>query len=77
MYFLPEARGLGVGQRMLDRCLEAAAKAGYRRCYLETLKHMHQARALYERNGFVRVDKPMGKTGHFGCDAWYVRELNP
>jgi putative acetyltransferase len=37
MYFLPEARGRGLGAALLQRCLESARGSGYRRCYLETL----------------------------------------
>jgi putative acetyltransferase len=75
MYFLPEARGLGLGRRMLDTCLEAARAAGFRRCYLETLASMRDAARLYERHGFAPVPKPLGTTGHFTCDRWYLREL--
>jgi putative acetyltransferase len=75
MYFLPALRRQGVGQRLLTRCLETARALGYRVCYLETLLAMKGARALYEKNGFSPIDKPMGATGHFGCDAWYVRDL--
>jgi len=75
MYFLPRTRGMGLGARLLARCLEAAREMGYQRCYLETLRSMTAARRLYERTGFVAVDKPMGETGHFGCDAWYVRKI--
>jgi putative acetyltransferase len=75
MYLLPEARGLGVGQALLDAALAAASRLRYRRCYLETLSHMHQARRLYEKNGFVRRDGPLGHTGHFGCNTFYERGL--
>ncbi|MGV3523400.1 MAG: GNAT family N-acetyltransferase [Candidatus Sericytochromatia bacterium] len=75
MYFLPELRGLGLGQKVMDRCLQAARELGYTHCYLETLASMTQARALYVKNGFVPLAGPMGATGHFGCDAWYIREL--
>ncbi len=76
MYFLPEARGLGLGERMLRQCLVFAREAGYRTCYLETLTGMAQAQKLYERLGFQRLDKPMGATGHFGCDRWYALDLS-
>ncbi len=75
MYFLPEARGRGLGSRMLEACLQAARSAGYRRCYLETLSSMHAAARLYERHGFAPVSRPLGATGHFTCDRWYLREL--
>jgi len=75
MYFYPEVRGLGIGQEMLSRCIDGARRAGFERMYLETLARMRAARALYERNGFARLEGPIGKTGHFGCDAYYARAL--
>jgi putative acetyltransferase len=75
MYFMPEARGVGMGARLLGHILDQAANAGYRTCYLETLRSMGQARRLYEAFGFRHIDGPMGATGHFRCDAWYVKEL--
>jgi putative acetyltransferase len=75
MYFLPEARGAGMGRRLLAAVLEAARKARYKICYLETLESMTQARRLYESEGFERLCKPMGATGHFGCDSWYALKL--
>jgi putative acetyltransferase len=75
MYFLPEARGLGAGARMMARCLGAARAAGFTHCYLETLRGMEAAMRLYERSGFRRIDGPMGATGHGGCNAFYLRPL--
>ncbi len=75
MYFLPEARGCGFGFKMLQLCLRSAKELGYQRCYLETLDRMDQARALYERSGFIRLEAPEGATGHHGCNAWYALSL--
>ena len=75
MYVLREARGRGLGRQLMERSLEAARRAGYRRCYLETLEHMTEARGLYESRGFRPLDAPMGSTGHSGCNGWYIREL--
>lgn len=75
MYFLPEVRGLGIGQEVLEKCLGGAGRARFRRMYLETLAAMTQARALYTRNGFAPIDKPLGNTGHFGCNSFMVRAL--
>ena len=75
MYLLLEARGHGLGRRLMHDCLEAALEAGYQRCYLETLEHMADARRLYQLNGFARLDKPMGDTGHCGCNGWYIKDL--
>jgi putative acetyltransferase len=75
MYFLPEARGRGMGAALLTRCLEAARDLGYRRVYLETLGSMTSAQTLYRKFGFEKLCKPEGATGHFGCDTWYAKVL--
>jgi putative acetyltransferase len=75
MYFLPEARGIGAGAAMMQRCLQAARGFGFQQCYLETLRGMDAAMRLYERSGFQRIDGPLGDTGHGGCNAFYLREL--
>jgi putative acetyltransferase len=75
MYFLPEARGLGAGARVMARCLDAARTAGFRRCYLETLTGMDAAMRLYERTGFRRIHAPMGATGHGGCNTFFLLDL--
>jgi putative acetyltransferase len=75
MYFLPEARGLGAGTALMDRCLAAARDFGFRRCYLETLTGMDAAMRLYERSGFRRIEAAMGATGHGGCNTFYLREI--
>ena len=75
MYLLEQARGHGLGRRLMEHCLAAAREASYERCYLETLEHMADARRLYELNGFTPLDAPMGNTGHCGCNGWYLRDL--
>ena len=75
MYFLPEARGIGAGSAMMQRCLDAARAFGFRRCYLETLTGMDAAQALYTRSGFTALRAPMGGTGHFSCDRFFILEL--
>lgn len=75
MYFLPKARGLGLGRKMLERCLAAAKEIGFSRCYLETLKGMTAAKRLYESSGFKPLRSPKGATGHFGCDTWYEKVI--
>ena len=75
MYFKAGLRGLGVGTKLLQLCLDEAARAGYRHCYLETMDDMKQARRLYGRHGFEYLDQPMGNTGHTSCGTWMFREL--
>ncbi len=75
MYFLPELRGRGAGKALLEHCLATARALGYRRCYLETLERMTDARRLYEKFGFKALCSQRGATGHFGCDRYYELEL--
>lgn len=75
MYFLPEARGRGIGRALIERCLEAAKGLGYQRCYLETLTGMDAAQALYRKVGFQPLCAARGATGHHGCDRFFQREL--
>jgi len=75
MYFLPEGRGKGLGQRVLDECLKAATDFGFEYCYLETFNTMKQAMKLYEKNGFEKIPGPCGNTGHFACDTFYRKRL--
>ncbi|PHS09681.1 MAG: GNAT family N-acetyltransferase [Kordia sp.] len=75
MYFLPEARGKGLGARMMKKCVEAAKGLGYEKCYLETLPYMKSAVKLYEKTGFKALDKPLGDTGHYSCSEWMIKNL--
>ena len=75
MYFLPKLRDKGLGQLMIDTCIEAARFCGYSQCYLETLEAMVAANHLYHKNGFKKLSNHMGSTGHSGCDAYFVKEL--
>ena len=75
MYFLPELRGFGAGAQLIERCLDSALDAGFKQCYLETLTGMDVAQRLYEKFGFEKICAPMGKTGHFSCDQFYMRDL--
>ena len=75
MYFLPEARGKGLGTQMMDTCLEFAKEEGYTKCYLETMPYMEDARKLYNKTGFISLDRPMGNTGHYSCQTWMIKKL--
>ena len=58
MYVSPEARGLGLGKRLLDEVLAFAREQGYSSVVLESMHTMHAAIALYERAGFVEDGCP-------------------
>ncbi|WP_412561163.1 GNAT family N-acetyltransferase [Winogradskyella sp. MIT101101] len=75
MYFMPEARGKGLGSKMMEKCLAFAKQAGFDQCYLETMPYMDAARKLYRKVGFESIEKPMGDTGHYSCSVWMLKDL--
>lgn len=75
MYFLPIARGKGLGSKLIKQCLHKAKEIGFTNCYLETLPYMQAAVKLYKRNGFINLDKPMGNTAHYNCNVWMIKEI--
>jgi putative acetyltransferase len=75
MYLLPEARGRGLGKLLIEKCLQFAKSAGYKNVYLETMPELKNALKVYEKLGFQYLDKPMGNSGHFGCDLWMMAQI--
>jgi putative acetyltransferase len=77
MYLRPDARGRGIGEALLERCLKAARQFLYVRCYLETITQMQPALEFYDRHGFHDLQSPLGNTGHAHNDRWLMRPLRP
>ena len=75
MYFLPDARGKGLGNQMIQKCLTKAKSYGYTDCYLETIPNMIDTQKLYKKWGFSYIDHPLGNTGHCSCPVWMVKSL--
>lgn len=62
----PAARGHGLGQRLLDACMNFARDTGYRRMTLWTHESHRAAGALYAKNGFDCVKSTPVRS--FGVD---------
>jgi len=75
MYFLPQARGKGLGKEIIHRCLDFAKANQFKQCYIETMPNMEAAQKLYLKTGFTYIDHPMGDTGHSSCPIWMIKSL--
>jgi len=48
----PSARGLGIGKRLVEECVNFARKAGYKKMILWTQSELLAARGIYQHAGF-------------------------
>ncbi|WP_319482223.1 GNAT family N-acetyltransferase [uncultured Draconibacterium sp.] len=74
-YLLAKARGNGLGTKLMQQSIESAKELGYSEIYIETLPEFDNAVGMYERAGFEKLDKPLGDSGHTGCDIWMIKRL--
>lgn len=75
MYLLPEARGIGLGRTLIEKCLVTAKEKGFQQVYLETLDELHFALKIYAKFGFEYLKEPIGNSKHFGCGLWMLKKL--
>lgn len=71
---LPEARGMGLGTRLVDECLQFARQVGYKRVSLWTMDRLVTARRIYKRAGFELIEsEPVFQFGHhMHSETWQI-----
>jgi DNA-binding MarR family transcriptional regulator/GNAT superfamily N-acetyltransferase len=74
MWVAPEARGLGVGRRLLQALEDHAREAGARLAHLETNRALQTAIALYRSAGYTEVS-PFND--EFYAHHWFEKRLVP
>ena len=71
----PEARGLGIGRRLVEECVRFAREKSYRKIVLWTQSILGAARRIYEQAGFKLVAREPHKS--FGAslvgESWELK----
>ena len=75
MFIVKEARGKGLGKRMLEKSIAVAKELGYAKMRLDTLPSMLPAIGLYTQAGFYEIEpyryNPIEGTKYFELDLGY------
>ena len=72
MWIAPEARGIGLGRRLLEELERVAHQAGVSVLRLETNRALREAIALYRRSGYVEVE-PFNDEPY--AQHWFTKNL--
>lgn len=72
MYLAQDARGHGVGRRLLERAIAGARGLGFRRIELETASVLERAIAMYTAAGFRPLERGPAAAR---CDQAYALDL--
>ncbi len=74
-YISENGRGKGIGRLLLEKTIETAKEFGYSQIYLESIPKFSTAVSIYEKQGFQFLEKPLGNSGHGGCNLWMLKNI--
>lgn len=74
-YLSGKARGKGIGKILMQKSIDTAQQFGYSTIYLESFPDFSNAIGMYEKQGFTRLNKPLGNSGHISCNIWMTKEI--
>lgn len=74
LYIADDAKGQGCGHELVKRIERRAKELGYGLIYIETHDALKAALHIYEKCGYVEIDKPEG-TVHSTMNRFFIKEL--
>lgn len=71
----PKARGMGIGRKLIEECIDFSRRNGYEKIKLWTQSNLHAARDLYLKYGFELVEEePHRSFGHdLTAEVWELQ----
>ncbi len=74
-YLTAAFRGKGIGKQLMEQSILSAIEFGYKKLYLESLPQFSTAVSMYVKQGFEKIDRQLGNSGHTSCNIWMMKEL--
>ena len=74
LYLSDAVKGHGLGYRLIEKIEEAARELGYSQIYLETHTNLRAALHIYEKSGYVAIDKPEAVV-HATMNRFFIKQL--
>ena len=74
LYLDPGVKGDGLGYGMIRYIEEQMRESGFRRSYLETHDNLQAAIHIYEKSGYLEIEKPE-QVGHSSMNRFYIKDL--
>ena len=74
-YLSTQWRGKGIGKLLMEKSIASASALGYSALYLESLPDFSTAVRMYEKQGFMTLQQPLGDSGHTSCNIWMLKQL--
>lgn len=74
LYLVDAAKGQGISYELMSLVEDAAVNKGYKRMYLETHTNLSTAIHVYEKCGYMQIEKP-DEVVHSSMNRFYLKEL--
>ena len=74
LYLTDEAKGSGLGYKLIEAIEDKARELGYKKIYLETHTNLAAAIHIYERCGYREIQKPE-EVVHATMNRFYIKDL--